>query len=66
MSVIYIVGTGTFVNTGAIVGGGIIGYIFQRLLNEKLKTAIMQAIGRCRNFYWFCRCAGPNFGDSRN
>lgn len=45
MSIIYIVGTGTFVNTGAIVVGGIIGYIFQRLLNEKLKTAIMQAIG---------------------
>ncbi|WP_225349624.1 DUF554 domain-containing protein [Paucilactobacillus wasatchensis] len=45
MSLIYIVGTGTFVNTGAIIVGGIIGYIFQRLLNEKLKTAIMQDIG---------------------
>ncbi|WP_223875875.1 DUF554 domain-containing protein [Paucilactobacillus kaifaensis] len=45
MSIIYIVGTGTFVNTVAVVVGGIIGYIFQRLLNEKLKTAIMQAIG---------------------
>lgn len=43
--IIYIVGTGTFVNTGAIVAGGLVGYIFQRLLKEKLQQAIMQAIG---------------------
>lgn len=41
----YIIGTGTFVNTGAIILGGLIGYIFQRLLNQKLQTSIMQAIG---------------------
>lgn len=45
VSVIYIVGTGTFVNTGAIVAGGLLGYIFQRLINDRLQTAIMQAIG---------------------
>ncbi len=42
---IYIVGTGTFVNTGAIVVGGVLGYIFQRLLKQSLQKSIMQAIG---------------------
>jgi uncharacterized membrane protein YqgA involved in biofilm formation len=42
---IYFVGIGTFVNTGAIVIGGILGYLFQRLLSEKLQKTLMQAIG---------------------
>lgn len=32
-------------NTGAIVIGGILGYLFQRLLSEKLQKTLMQAIG---------------------
>lgn len=45
MTRIYFVGIGTFVNTGAIVIGGILGYLFQRLLSEKLQKTLMQAIG---------------------
>lgn len=32
-------------NTGAIVIGGLLGYLFQRLLSEKLQQTLMQAIG---------------------
>jgi uncharacterized membrane protein YqgA involved in biofilm formation len=42
---IYFVGIGTVVNTGAIVIGGLLGYLFQRLLSEKLQQTLMQAIG---------------------
>ncbi|QGG61874.1 DUF554 family protein [Loigolactobacillus bifermentans] len=41
----YFVGIGTVVNTGAIVIGGLLGYLFQRLLSEKLQQTLMQAIG---------------------
>lgn len=42
---IYFVGIGTFANTGAIIIGGMLGYLFQRLLNKKLQQTLMQAIG---------------------
>ena len=45
MTRIYFVGIGTVVNTGAIVIGGLLGYLFQRLLSEKLQQTLMQAIG---------------------
>lgn len=33
------------VNTSAIVVGGLLGFLFQRLLNDKLQKTILQAIG---------------------
>ncbi|WP_243676759.1 DUF554 domain-containing protein [Secundilactobacillus collinoides] len=45
MSIIYLVGIGTIVNTAAVLAGGVIGYIFQRLLNDKLQKNHYSAIG---------------------
>ncbi|WP_279403873.1 DUF554 family protein [Secundilactobacillus kimchicus] len=33
------------VNTLAIIVGGLLGFLFQRLLNDKLQKTIIQAIG---------------------
>ena len=38
-------GIGTVVNTLAIIVGGLLGFLFQRLLNDKLQKTIIQAIG---------------------
>lgn len=42
---IYITGIGTLVNTGAIIAGGLAGYVFQRVLKENIQKTMMQAIG---------------------
>ncbi|WP_169710438.1 DUF554 domain-containing protein [Natranaerobius trueperi] len=37
--------TGTLVNTGAIVAGGIIGLIFRKGISDELKKTVLQGIG---------------------
>ncbi|KRL37620.1 DUF554 domain-containing protein [Liquorilactobacillus uvarum] len=39
------VGIGTLVNASAIIVGGIIGYLFQRIIPMKIQKTVLQAIG---------------------
>ena len=37
--------TGTIVNTGAVVAGGLIGLVAGRRIPERMKTILMQTLG---------------------
>ncbi|KRM04723.1 membrane protein [Liquorilactobacillus ghanensis DSM 18630] len=39
------IGIGTLVNTGAVIIGGLGGYLFQRILTKKMQETLMQALG---------------------
>lgn len=39
------IGIGTIVNTGAVIAGGLSGYLFQRILTKKMQETLMQALG---------------------
>ena len=38
-------GLGTLINAGAIIAGGLLGYLFQRLLIPRIQQTVLQAIG---------------------
>ncbi|KRM89584.1 DUF554 domain-containing protein [Liquorilactobacillus vini] len=38
-------GIGTLANTGSVILGGAVGYLFQRILTKKMQTTLMQALG---------------------
>ena len=41
------IGLGTILNTGAIVGGGLLGLLLKNALPQRIQTALMQALGVC-------------------
>ena len=48
--------TGTFVNAGAILAGGLIGLAAGRRLPERVKTIPVQALGLSRYCLPLCLC----------
>ncbi len=44
------IGTGTLINVAAIVGGGLLGIVGKRLMQEGLQDALMRATGLCTMF----------------
>ncbi|MFT8426005.1 MAG: DUF554 domain-containing protein [Liquorilactobacillus sp.] len=38
-------GIGTLANTGSVILGGAVGYLFQRILTKKMQITLMQALG---------------------
>ncbi|WP_281164393.1 DUF554 domain-containing protein [Liquorilactobacillus sicerae] len=38
-------GIGTLANTGSVILGGTVGYLFQRILTKRMQTTLMQALG---------------------
>ena len=43
----FMIGLGTILNTGAIVGGGLLGLLLKNALPQRIQTALMQAMGVC-------------------
>lgn len=44
------IGLGTIINVAAIVGGGLLGALFGKLLKESLQTALVKSMGLCVMF----------------
>ena len=40
-------GLGTIINTAAIIAGGLLGLLFGKLMNEKIKDSLCKACGVC-------------------
>ncbi len=44
------VGLGTIINVAGIIGGGIIGLLFGKLMNQRLQETLIKAVGLCVMF----------------
>lgn len=41
------IGLGTFINVAGIVGGGLAGFLFGKVINERYQDTLMKAVGLC-------------------